>query len=731
MKGIFLDGSIKGLDYYTQTHSGVIDEQGCYEYEQGEEITFSIGDLVIGSCQAKAYITPVDFVVEADCREASVSHYQVVNTARLLIGLKTITEQDKAIIEEYQYTWNPVMEPQKYEEATAEMMDKLGKKLARIETAKNLVRRSAAGILKETDVRIPTRDGNYVLADVYRPLQGGEYPVVMCMGVFGKSFINGFPIKDGDEEYFEMLEDKFYDDYSSTETKKLLQGAFFRRMASCFGSALPIPNLNPEDEVVHPDGPPPCLVPISEAFEQPCALDWVPYGYVVINIEERGMGQNPLSEDELFKQFGRKNAEDYCDAIEWAADMPWSSGKIGLFGASYYAMTQYLAAQRRPKGLTAMIPIMGDYDSYRDYIYSGGGLFNRADNMDPCTTPQEYDFMKKALDEPFWNEETYGVEGEYMSSCDISKIDYPIWSAVEPDASLHGKGSSEAYINCSSENKKLLVVNGCGIHYWMYNEFYLNKYRSFFDYWLKGEDNDIMDEPPVSIQMRTGNGGYYWRNEEDWPVPGTEYKKFYLDAKKMSLSESKPEADGKVSYNADVYHSINERVEGATFISEPLKEDLEVAGYIKAGLYVSSTTNDMEIHIKVRIFDENDREVIYPARTSMERELPLGFGAMLASHRELDQERSRDYLPVYKHTKEAYQPLVPEEMVSCEVGTFPTTGVIRAGWKICLEIDPVDNRWVNYNEESYRTGSENTIYTGEIALSYLQLPVLPLVKQGK
>lgn len=72
--------------------------------------------------------------------------------------------------------------------------------------------------------------------------------------------------------------------------------------------------------------------------------------------------------------------------------MNWFSGKIGLFGASYYAMTQYLTAQRKPKGLTAMIPIMGDYDSYRNYIYSGGELFNRADNMDPCNPRKEYKF---------------------------------------------------------------------------------------------------------------------------------------------------------------------------------------------------------------------------------------------------------------------------------------------------------------------------------------------------
>ena len=169
-------------------------------------------------------------------------------------------------------------------------------------------------------------------------------------------------------------------------------------MGPCFGSARPIPNLDPDGKAPAPAGPPDLLVPVSEVFEQPTALDWVPYGYAVINLEEVGVGKNRAE----YLQFGAQNARNYADCIEWAADQPWSTGKVGLFGASFYAMTQYTAAQFHPKGLTAMIPIMGDYDSYRDYIYSGGGLFNRADNMDPCIPPQDYTFMDYALDHPFW-----------------------------------------------------------------------------------------------------------------------------------------------------------------------------------------------------------------------------------------------------------------------------------------------------------------------------------------
>ena len=251
----------------------------------------------------------------------------------------------------------------------------------------------------------------------------------------------------------------------------------------------------------------------------------------------------------------------------------------------------------------------------------------------------------------------------------------------------------------------------------------MKKFRAFFDKWLKGEENDIMEQPKVELQMRKGAGEYYWREEEDWPVPGTEYRKFYLDGRR--LTQERPNESHTITYNADVYRKMASRVEGATFISEPMEEELEIAGYIKAGLYVSSTTSDMEIHMKVRVLDENDCEVIYPAITSMEPGLPLGFGALKVSHRMQDEERTREDFPFYKHTKEAYAPLQPGEKVYCEVRSFPTTGVVKKGWKLRLDLDPIDNRWIDYEEGEYRKGATNSIYTDKATLSFVQLPILP------
>ena len=63
---------------------------------------------------------------------------------------------------------------------------------------------------------------------------------------------------------------------------------------------------------------------------------------------------------------------DLHDCIEWAASQPWSSGKVGLLGISYYAINQWHVAGLHPPHLTAMIPWEGFADFYRDFSYHGG-----------------------------------------------------------------------------------------------------------------------------------------------------------------------------------------------------------------------------------------------------------------------------------------------------------------------------------------------------------------------
>ena len=58
--GYFIDSPVEGLQYTSPTWSGLTDSQGSFNYQDGEEITFSIGGIVLGRTSAKGRITPVD-----------------------------------------------------------------------------------------------------------------------------------------------------------------------------------------------------------------------------------------------------------------------------------------------------------------------------------------------------------------------------------------------------------------------------------------------------------------------------------------------------------------------------------------------------------------------------------------------------------------------------------------------------------------------------------------------
>lgn len=72
----------------------------------------------------------------------------------------------------------------------------------------------------------------------------------------------------------------------------------------------------------------------------------------------------------------RGTSEAFFHVVEWAASQPWSSGKVGLLGVSYYAGSQWRVAARRPKGLEAIIPWEGMSDYYRDRCRHGGIFSN-------------------------------------------------------------------------------------------------------------------------------------------------------------------------------------------------------------------------------------------------------------------------------------------------------------------------------------------------------------------
>ena len=88
------------------------------------------------------------------------------------------------------------------------------------------------------------------------------------------------------------------------------------------------------------------------AWETPTPQFWTDNGYIVVRADEIGIGQSPGP----LHVKSATSIDSFCDVIEWASEQPWSSGKVGLLGVSYYAATQWQVAARQPRGLAAIVP---------------------------------------------------------------------------------------------------------------------------------------------------------------------------------------------------------------------------------------------------------------------------------------------------------------------------------------------------------------------------------------
>ena len=755
-------GPIRGLKYETPTHSGITDEHGQFKYRPGDAVTFLIGQLVLGSVTGASRVNLAQLVPRADGKIDRLHDPIVTNLARLVQTL----DQDGSV--ENGVTIAPVVhdlvalaalnfnqaDADAAESAAAStaggsdsrhmvsfagdqtvvfaadpmvtgLLEQLNatpgiftastpRALRSAAAARNELRRNIRGIVKMTDVEIPLRDGSYVCADVFRPADDGQYPVVMNKGFYGKSFDHGVVVDDKDARAKEELEDRYFSG--------------------------------------NPDGLQ------YENHESVDSSVWVPNGYVCIRVDSRGVGNSPGVQAPL----GVQQAEDYYDAIEWAAAQPWSNGNVGLWGMSYLAITQHAVASLQPPHLKAMIALGTDADLYNEAFY-GGGLFGEGfwswwrvamAGHNHRGERQETDWWDRLRATPFDDPDAYGPRGSIFMRPELEKATAPVW-IVGPQTGvvIHQLGSSETYLRSTgAAARKFDFVDAWFPH--SYKTSTIAEHMRFFDHWLKGVDNGAMDGAPVRLQVRTGNGGHYVSDEAEWPVARTQYRRWYLDASPsdwpgdgrrddfLRLREARPTLAAGASYDAhlDVGRPVPAPVgmvggtprwsTGISFISDPMTEDLVLAGYMKVGLWVSSTSNDMDVFLSLRVLDEQDREIRYESLVppvDPSNIHPVGHGLLKVSHRALDDARSTDYWPVHTHLEEDHQPLDPDAVVPIEIGLNPSSAVIRAGHRLRLDVQPYSPAGLTSRayDASYHIGATNTVYTGPDHPAYVQLPIVP------
>jgi hypothetical protein len=450
-------------------------------------------------------------------------------------------------------------------------------------------------------------------------------------------------------------------------------------------------------------------------WETPDPAWWAHRGYAVVRVDSRGIGRSPGTLDPL----SRKDTEDYYDAIEHVAQQPWCTGRVGLLGISFYAITQWKVAALGPPHLAAIIPWEGANDLYREWARQGGIYANGFVDFwwqlhfidQPLVSGPAVDwreqFQRREFDDEWFRER----------SAELEAITVPVLSAGNWGAfHLHLRGNVEGFAGVSSQHKRLVMMTGSHIDPF-YADWALAEQLRFFDRWLKEEPNGAENDPPLRLAIRYGSE-IEWRDEGQWPLAGTQWARLYLDAADGALS-SEPTVSASVSYAAPSG--------SATFVGVPVDSELELTGPVVLRMWVSSSTEDMDLFVALRDIAPDGREDVGIGPRG--GPVPMAVGWLRVSHRELDPERSLPYRPFHKH--EGRLPLVPGEATRVEVEIWPTSIVLMPGHRLRLDISANDDHMValvhnsTADRPASRFGGTNTIHTGGDHDTYLQLPVIP------
>ena len=508
------------------------------------------------------------------------------------------------------------------------------------------------------DVPITMDDGLVLRADIYRPPGTGRHPVILSYGPYGK----GLHFEDlYTDQWRRMVEQ--HPDVSAGTTNRYQNW-----------------------EVVDPE-------------------KWVPDGYACVRVDSRGAGRSPGFLD----LWSAREARDLFECIEWAAAQPWSTGRVGLNGISYYAMNQWQAAAQEPPHLTAICVWEGAADYYRDLSHHGGILctFGRAwfpsqvvrvqhgrggrgyrsrmtgewVSGPPTLTEEELGAARSDFYEDCWRNPLASDEYWRSRMPDWSKVTAPLLSAANwGGQGLHPRGNFEGFLRAASTRKWLEVH---GIEHWthFYTDYGVRLQKRFFGHFLKGEDTGWARQPRVVLQVRHAGERFVERHENEWPLARTRWTALYLDPADQRLAAVPPAREGRVTYDG--------LGDGVTFLTPPLETETEITGPVAAKLWVSSETTDADLFLVVRVFTPNLQEVTFQG--ALDPHTPIAQGWLRASHRKLDRALTQPWCPY--HTHDETQPLTPGQVYELDVEVWPTSIVVPAGHRIGLTVRGRDHEY--------------------------------------
>ncbi|WP_323101388.1 CocE/NonD family hydrolase [Intrasporangium sp. YIM S08009] len=434
--------------------------------------------------------------------------------------------------------------------------------------------------------------------------------------------------------------------------------------------------------------------------------------YVHVIGDLRGSGASEGEHVGNYNAGGVSLGQDAYDVIEWVAAQPWCDGNVGMIGISYFGSMQVFAAAERPPSLKAIFVSGGHFDFYETTYHGGvmwfmpraaregrGGDSGWAftdrvrSRMLETYSPEEIEArVAKRLEDPdiaAWpnlvhllhyptNHEAWfdivmnELDGDWYEERNpvnlARNIDIPVYLQIDQGRGWTVDGHIELFEQLKGP-KRLDIGSYPPMQSRPWVEEHDTMFR-WYEYWLKGVDNGIMDEPAVSVFVE---GTREVLTGDQWPPRDVSYRPLYLRPRR-TLSFS-PELMGVEHAAPDGFYqaplTVTDTVEMLDWSTPPFEEPTEMVGAGAAHLFVEIDQPDTNLIL--RLWDESP--------TGRRQLVTTGF--LKASHRELD-ERTTEGNPYHPHTRSVpVEPGVVEEYV---VRLYPFAATFLPGHRLVVQL---------------------------------------------
>lgn len=435
------------------------------------------------------------------------------------------------------------------------------------------------------------------------------------------------------------------------------------------------------------------------------------YAHVIGDL--RGSGDSGGEHIGNYNAGGVSLGQDAYDFIEWVAEQPWCDGNVGMVGISYFGSMQVLAAAERPPHLKAIFVSGGHYDFYETTYHGGimwfmpraaregrGGdsgwaftdrvksrmlqeyppgelqerVAQRLQDPDVAGWPNLVHVLNYPTNHEAWFDIVMNeLDGEWYRERNPNElahdIDIPVWLQLDQGRGWTLDGTIEVF-NAVKGPKKLTIGSYPPMQSRPFIEEHDRMFR-WYDYWLKGIDNGVMDEPAVDVFVE---GSREVVTAEQWPPKEIDHRPLYLRPRHKLSTE--PETMGTEYAHPDGFYqaplTVTDDVTILKWSTPVFEEPCEMIGSGAAHLFVEIDQPDTNFILRLWDYAPNGKRQL------------LTTGYLKASHRELDEERTTEGSPVHPHDRAV--PVEPGTIEEYVIRLYPFAASIQPGHRLTAEL---------------------------------------------